>query len=140
MPHLKMMVKTFYKGRSLLLLPFFVSLLSCASDFTKYGKVTLHNTSNKESFIFSVSDEFVSKSLDSKVDKNNSNITLAESKLLQTLLKQKKYCLNQFGVVSFKITSKQEKIYDMTFAHLIEQNYKARSATPRMYYGECLKK
>ncbi len=135
-----MLVKTFYKGRSLLLLPFFVSLLSCASDSTKYGKVTLHSTSNKDSFIFSVSDEFAANSLDSKVDKNNSNITLAESKLLQAILKQKKYCLDQFGAASFKITSRQEKIYDMTFAHLIEQNYKARSVTPRMYYGECLRK
>jgi hypothetical protein len=37
----------------------------------------------------------------------------------------------------FTITSRQEKIYDMTFAHLIEESYNARPVAPRMYFGQC---
>jgi hypothetical protein len=67
-------------------------------------------------------------------------MTEAESELLVKLLKQSKYCFNSDEKIFFKITSKQEKIYDMTFAHLIEQNYNARPVTPLMYYGECTSK
>jgi hypothetical protein len=58
---------------------------------------------------------------------------------LTNLLKEQKYCLNDSGYPSFIITSRQEKIYDMTFAHLIEQNYNARPIAPRMYFGQCKK-
>ncbi len=67
-------------------------------------------------------------------------MTEAESDLLRSLLKQQRYCINKDGEISFIITSKQEKIYDMTFAHLIEQSYNARPLTPVMYYGVCVAK
>ena len=66
-------------------------------------------------------------------------MTQAEAKLLTSLLKEQKYCLSDSGSPSFIITSRQEKIYDMTFAHLIEQNYNARPIAPRMYFGQCKK-
>lgn len=128
------------KGRSFLLLPFFVFVVSCYSDLSSHGRVTLHNTTSKDSFIFSVQDEFLQKNSSSKPDKSNPKISRAESKLLQTLLKQKRYCLNAYGTPTFTITSRQEKVYDITFAHLIENNYNARSIAPIVYYGRCKSK
>jgi hypothetical protein len=86
-----------------------------------------------------VSDEFLSSNSNSPKDKVFSKMTKAEADLIKILLKQKKYCLNKDGIPFFVITSRQEKIYDMTYAHLIEQNYKARPIAPRMYFGKCEK-
>jgi P-type E1-E2 ATPase len=94
-------------------------------------------TGDNNSFIFSVNDEFSQVSKKSPIDKKNPKITEAESELLTALLEQKKYCLDKSGEAHFIITSRQEKIFDMTFAHLIEQNYKARPIAPRMYFGQC---
>ncbi len=114
--------------------------ISCSeADLSRYGRVTLHNTADKNSFVFSVNDEFTAKSKDSPADKKNPKITEAESKLLTFLLKQKQYCLDPHNTPIFVINSKQEKIFDMTYAHLIEENYRARPITPRMYFGQCLK-
>lgn len=124
------------RGRSFLLLPFFLLTISCSSDLSRDGKVTLHN---KESFVFSVSDEFTKSNLNSPKSKKNPRMTESEETLLSSLLKQKKYCLNDYGSPLFHITSRQEKIYDMTFAHLIEQNYNAKALAPRMYFGRCSK-
>lgn len=125
------------KGRSFLLLPFFLLAISCADkDLSRYGKISLHNTADHNSFVFSVSEEFSEKYKNSPKDKNNPKLSEAETKLLYVLLKQKQYCLNN-GDPLFSITSRQEKVFDMTFAHLIEQNYKARPIVPRMYYGRC---
>jgi hypothetical protein len=66
-------------------------------------------------------------------------ITKAENDLLAKLLKQSKYCQND-KEPPFIITSKQEKIYDMTFAHLIEENYNARPIVPKTYFGQCRSK
>jgi hypothetical protein len=128
------------KGRSLLLLPFFVFTLSCSHDFSQDGRVTLHDASDKNAFSFSVSDNFVRDNAKSPKDKKEPRMTQAEVKLLYNILKQQKYCLDGYGTPIFVITSRQEKIYDMTFAHLIEQNYNARPVTPHMYFGECVKK
>jgi hypothetical protein len=99
----------------------------------------MHNSSDKSSFVFLVSETFTKVNSDSPQDKNFPKMTEAETKLLKNLLKQKKYCLNNSRTPDFIITSRQEKIYDMTFAHLIEQNYNARSIAPRMYFGQCKK-
>lgn len=129
---------SYKKGRSFLLLPFFLCAISCKNiDPAQYGRVTLHNTGDNNSFIFSVNDEFSQISKKSPIDKKNPRITEAESKLLMALLEQKKYCLDKNGDPHFLITSRQEKIFDMTFAHLIEQNYRARPIAPRMYFGQC---
>jgi hypothetical protein len=126
------------KGRMVLsLLPFLLLIISCSSDLARYGRVTLHSTSNKNSFVFSVNDEFLRTNLNSPKNEKVYNMSDAELNLLNNLLKQKKYCLSTFGTPNFIITSRQEKIYDMTFAHLIEKNYNAKSVTPRMYFGQC---
>ncbi len=128
------------KGGSFFLLPFFMFVISCKSfDLNKYGRITLHNSDNKNSFIFSIADEFTRSTAKSPVDKENPKMNQAEAKLLIALLKQQKYCLNNYGKPLFTIISRQEKVYDMTFAHLIEQSYNARAVSPRMYFGECVK-
>ena len=138
-------VQTFFKtkksGSILGSLLFFVITPACSSpDLSQYGRVTLHGPTNKGAFTFYVSEEYLRANQDSKIDPSNTRMTKAESQLLLKLLKNSDYCLNEDKKTFFKITSKQEKIYDMTFAHLIEQNYKARPVTPRMYYGECISK
>ena len=135
-------VKFIYQnGRRIFFLPFlFLMTFACATDPEEYGRVTLHNTSDKNSFIFSVSEDFVNSNSNSPADKKFFKMTQAEAKLLISLLEKKKYCLDSYGTPSIMITSRQEKIYDMTFAHLIEQSYKARPAVPRMYFGQCVAK
>ncbi len=125
------------KGSSILLLPFFMAVISCQSpDLNKMGKLSFHNTGGRESFIFSVSDEFLEENKDSPPDEYNAKISKAEAKLLVKFLKQNSYCDND-KTPSFLITSRQEKIFDMTFAHLIEQNYRAKPIVPRTYFGQC---
>ncbi len=133
------MINNLKKGRGFLLLPFFVSLISCTYDPSKYGRVSPYNTADKNSFVFSVNDEFVQANANSPKDEKNPKMTKAEATLLTALLKQKKYCMSDKRMPSFTITSRQEKIYDMTFAHLIEENYNARPVAPRMYFGQCSK-
>jgi len=127
------------KGGKLIFLPFFLFAISCAGNLSKYGRVTLHNTADKNSFVFSASEEFTKVNAASPKDKKFPKMTQAEVKLLINLLKEQKYCLNDSEGPNFIITSRQEKIYDMTFAHLIEQNYNARPIAPRMYFGQCKK-
>ncbi len=121
--------------------PFFIvvifSLFSCAfEDLSKYGAVSFHNTGLNKSFIFSVNEEFAEKNKDSKADEFNPKISEAEAKLLEFLLKKNDYCVSE-KEPPYVITSKQEKIYDMTFAHLIEENYNARAIVPKTYFGRC---
>jgi hypothetical protein len=120
------------------LILFFV-VASCAADKSRYGRVELYNGSgDRSSFVFTVSDDFISANKNSLQDKENPKLTEAESDLLASLLKERNFCLNKDGIVAFKITSRQEKIFDATFAHLIEENYRARPLTPRTYSGKCL--
>ena len=122
-----------------MLLPFFMLVFSCAADLSRYGRVTLHHSVNKNSFLFSVNDEFLKDNSKSKLDKTHPKMSKAEVKLLKVLLNQQSYCLNRFGVPGFIITSRQQKVYDMTYAHLIESNYNTKSVAPRMYFGQCSK-
>ena len=127
------------KGRLIVrFLPFFALIASCSVDLSQYGRVAPQNTAHKNSFVFSVSEEYLDKNQDSKQDEKYPKMTKAESALLVKILKQQKYCLNKDSKIAFQITSRQEKIYDATFSHLIEQNYRAKPVAPRMYYGECL--
>jgi hypothetical protein len=130
----------FYFSYFLLLL---FLLVSCSfekkKDFTRYGKLAPYSSSNKDSFIFTVSDEFLNQNKNSSLDKNHNKMTEAEVDLLVLFLEDKKYCLTN-NKLSFVIKSRQEKVYDMTFAHLIEKNYNARPVVPRTYYGECKQK
>jgi hypothetical protein len=114
-----------------------LSMFACMDNPSSYGKVTFYNSTNKNSFIFSVNEEYLQTNPHSKKDENYPQMTESEAKLLIRLLSQQNYCLNNDGKTLFKITSKQEKIYDITFSHLIEQNYNAKPVTPRTYFGEC---
>ncbi len=135
---LKKISEIFYKGRRFFLLPFFMLVFSCVYDDLHQGKVSFHNTANRNSFSFSISEEFVEVNSQSKPDKNHPKMSVAEAKLLFKILKKQKYCLDKSDSPNFVINGRQEKIYDMTFAHLIEQNYKARPVTPKTYFGECV--
>src|SRR5690242_6660928 len=70
------------------------SIFSCATPYqARDGKISLLNSADKNSFSFSVSEEFTRANVDSEKDKKNPLITKAESSLLIYLLKQKNYCL-----------------------------------------------
>ncbi len=112
-----------------------IALVGCSKDLSKYGKPNIHKSQEgADAFTFVVDEEYLSANQNSKKDPKNPFMTKAETALLKNLLSKQNYCAKD----GFKITSKQEKIYDITFAHLIEQNYKARPVAPRMYYGSCL--
>jgi hypothetical protein len=131
------LIKILKKGSSFWLLPFFVLISSCANqDLSKLGRLTFHNSRESEGFIFTVSDSFIKDHQNSPQDKYNPKITEAEADFLQKLLSLSKYCDNDKNP-SYIITSKQEKVFDMTFAHLIEENYNARPIVPRTYFGQC---
>ncbi|MBU6141397.1 MAG: hypothetical protein KGP29_07605 [Proteobacteria bacterium] len=113
---------------------------SCVTDKGRYGRVELYGVGDdRSSFVFTVSDELTSQNKESPQDKKNPKITEVEAVLLTQLLKQKKICLDEDDKPLFEITSRQEKIFDATFAHLIEENYKARPLAPKMYFGKCIK-
>lgn len=123
-----------------MLVPLF-ALISCAKDYSVYAKISLHTTGEKNSFIFTVSEEFLdknSKSLKNEVKDQKVKISKVEFNLLKKLLKEKKFCLNKNNDLAFEINSRQEKIYDMTFSHLIATSYRAKPLTPRSYFGNCL--
>lgn len=130
---------SYKKGGSFLLLPFLLFAASCFQDLSRYGKVSFHNGVVGESFVFLVDEEFLKLNPKSSQDDLNPKITKAESKLLFRLLKKKQRCFDKYRKPVFYITSRQEKVYDMTFAHLIEQNYNAKPVAPRMYFGKCYK-
>ena len=113
-----------------------IHLSSCGEDLSKYGDVKFYD--NGKTFSFVVSDSFGKKSHKSPRYKNNSKITKAEMELLNAILLSKNLCLKEeLNKPSFVITAKQEKIYDVTYASLIEQNYNAKSVAPTTYFGKC---
>ncbi len=119
----------------ILLIP---ALISCGRDFSNSAKLTRYNTNDKDSFIFTLDEQFETTHLDSLPDDNHPKMTKAEVRLLNQFLVKQKFCLNQDGIPRFEVSSRQEKIYDITFSHLIEQNYKAKPVSPRTYFGRCL--
>lgn len=120
-----------------------VFLLSCGDyksfghDLSRFGKLSFYNSINKNSFSLVISDDFSRENQKSKPSKNHSKMTEAEVKLLTKFLKKNNYCINKNGDISFVIISRQEKVYDVTFSSLIEQNYNAKPITPVTYFGEC---
>lgn len=115
-----------------------VFLFSCSSpDLSRLGKLSFYNSINKNSFSFIISDDFSRENQKSKPSKTHPKMTEAEVKLLSKFLKKNNYCINKNGDISFVIISRQEKVYDVTFSSLIEQNYNARPITPITYFGEC---
>jgi hypothetical protein len=117
----------------------FLLLFGCFFDPTKYGNVASYDSSfgSSSAFLFKVEEVYLEKNKDSKLDENYPIMTVAEVKLLKSLMKRQKYCLNKYNKPNFVITSRQEKIYDTTFAGLIEQSYNAKAVSPRIYFGKC---
>lgn len=115
-------------------------LFSCSnSDYLKYGKVTFHATSSNDFFVFTVDDNFYKKYKNSPNNKNHPRLSDEEYGMLKTILKSKKYCIENSINPQFEIISRQEKIFDATFSKLIAENYNAKPLTPVSYYGKCLK-
>ena len=67
-------------------------------------------------------------------------MTKKETKLLEILLERKGFCMKNSSKPTYAITTKQEKIYDITYAKMIEENYNAKSITPVTYFGKCVYK
>lgn len=120
---------------------FFLILLtvfsSCARDMTKYGKVHIYKSGSSKAFSFKIEEEFVRLSQSADQDEIHSLMNEDEVDLLSDLLVKEKLCLDKYNYPRFIITSRQQKIYDVTFANLIEQNYNAKPISPLTYYGRC---
>ncbi|MFT6220497.1 MAG: hypothetical protein ACJA02_000541 [Myxococcota bacterium] len=116
-----------------------IPILSCSIRFDdSSANLLLFNSASKKTFSFVVSEKFVKNHSKSNPSALYPKMNVRELKLLKKLLSRDKYCINQSGNLSFKINSKQEKIYDITFSSLIEKSYNARPISPVTYFGECL--
>lgn len=122
-----------------LLVLLFIS--SCVNQFgynKDAAKLSFFNSANKKTFSFVINDQFIKSHANSGPSALYHKMSVAELELLMSFLRDNNYCINQNGELSFKINSKQEKIYDVTFSSLIEENYNAKPVAPTTYFGECL--
>ena len=126
--------------RILLFLFILILSSSCSGDLTKYGKVQRYKaaSSRNHAFSFKVEGEFALHSDPTKRDEKHMLMNEDEVNLLNKLLVGQKLCLDEYSYPSYVITSKQRKIYDVTFANLIDQNYNAKPVAPLTYYGRCV--
>lgn len=124
------------------IIPFFLLIFITSCEVVNFNndsaKLSLFNSANKKAFSFVVSEEFVRSHSASKPSALYPKMNVAELKLLMKFLQNNNYCINQNGELSFKINSRQEKIYDVTFSSLIEQSYNAKPVSPTTYFGECI--
>ncbi len=118
---------------------------SCMANFAKYGKVELYNNystvnvkSGSRHFTFRIREIFEKKYGTKERDEKHPILSKSEADLLNKIMKKEGYCLDFDEEPSYVITSKQEKIYDITFANLIEQNYNARPVSPKTFFGKCI--
>lgn len=113
--------------------------MSCSKiDVGRYGKVSLYkSTSKSPTFLFKVEESYIAKTSSSKQDDEHPLLNKAQVNLLNQILISQKLCLDQYNYPKFKITSKQQRIYDVTFANLIEQSYNAKPVTPLTFFGRC---
>ena len=126
-------------GKVFSLLACIILIQSCVNpDYLKYGKVSFQATAQNNFFTYTVDDSFYKKYKNSANNKNHPRLSDEEFKMLNVLLKEKKYCIKNSFNPSFEILSRQEKIYDATFAKLIAENYNSKSVSPVSYYGRCL--
>jgi hypothetical protein len=128
---------TLYKKLSVILLLITISACSTIQISSRHGQIRPLGTVDKNAFSFTVDDEFIRQYQGSEQDKKHSLLTKMEAKLLIKLLVEGKYCLDSRGNPQFQITSKQERIFDSTYAHMIETSYNAKPITPRTYFGVC---
>lgn len=119
-------------------------LFSCSvdigrfSDDKKLAKLSFFNSSNKKTFSFVISGKFFKKHRNKRPSDLYHKMNVDELGLLKSFLRDGNHCFNRDGNLSFKINSKQEKIYDVTFSNLIEKSYNAKPISPTTYFGECL--
>ncbi len=129
-----------YYIKIFLFIPLFL-LFSCYKflDYpTSLGNLSTYKSfNNKLLFSFSITDKFAENDK-SKLSAEHTKMTKAELIFLRTLLKKNNYCINNDGKLSFRIVSKQEKVYDITLASLFEKQYNSKSLIPVTYFGECL--
>lgn len=120
---------------NILVISFLALLLQSCMDPSKYGAVKRHGGNN--SFMFLVSEDFSKSHKNSRLNSKNTRLTNAEARLLSSLLRKEGLCVKGSSSPEYVITSKQEKVYDITYASLIEENYNAKSITPLTFYGYC---
>ncbi|NCA27780.1 MAG: hypothetical protein EBS92_00695 [Proteobacteria bacterium] len=126
-------------GKTFFFLACAIFTQSCTNpDYFKYGKISFQATAQNDFFTYTVDDSFYKKYKNSANNKNHPRLSDEEFKMLNVLLKEKKYCIKNSFNPSFEILSRQEKIYDATFAKLIAENYNSKSVSPVSYYGRCL--
>ncbi len=116
-------------------------LSSCISQFfydKDAAKLSFFNSVNKKTFSFIIDGKFIDSHSKSKPSALYPKMNVSELKLLMSFLRDNNYCINKDGELSFKINSKQEKVFDVTFSSLIEQNYNSKPVAPTTYFGECL--
>lgn len=131
---LSFLKKKYKKGIILIIMPFLLFCCSVEKNYSSYIRV--ENIGNKKFFTFFVDDEFIAKNYKSPPYKKFPKISIAEYELLLKLIKNDNKC--GFEKLDIVIHSRQEKVYDTTFAHLVSQNYRARPISPVVYNGECL--
>jgi len=121
-------------------LSLFLILFACSFKKTDKFPASLsyHATGSKKTFIFTVSEHFILQNTPHIVHKKHTKLTNAEFNLLISLLKEKKYCLNNQNKYDFVIDSRQEKIFDITYSQLIAKNYNAKPIASISYYGSCV--
>jgi len=124
--------------KNILIFPALIIIYSCYNpDYKTLGKLTFHATNKDEFFIYNVDEKFYQKYKNSANNKEHPRLSDEETKMLKYLLKKNKYCIKNSFNPKFEILSRQEKIYDATFAKLIAQNYNAKPLSPVSYYGKC---
>ena len=127
------------KGKKIIFLSLFLILFACTSKkiIKNFASLSYHVMGLRKTFIFTISEDFILQNKKSATNKKHPKLTNAEFNLLISLLKEKKYCLNNQGQYSFVIDSRQEKIFDITYSQLIAKNYNAKPISPVSYYGTC---
>ncbi len=122
------------KGIIFLIMSFLLFCCSVENNYSSYVRV--EKIGSKKFFTFFVDDEFIVKNYKSPPWKKFPKISVAEYGLLLKLIKEDSKCgFEKFDIV---IHSRQDKVYDITFTHLVSQNYRARPISPVIYNGECL--
>jgi hypothetical protein len=111
--------------------------MSCSKNYSKYASIEKVGNGSKN-FIFTISEKFDEYNDSREKSKIYAKMNVGEQKLLEEKLKEKKYCYDDKKTLKYSIISKQEKIYDVTFSHLIEQNYKSKPVVPVIFFGQCL--
>jgi hypothetical protein len=127
--------------RTIFLFFLLIFIPSCKNSYfisNKVAKLLPLSSVSKKAFSFVVSEELINSNSSHKPSSLYPKMNVAELELLMKLMRNQKYCINSEGDLSFKINSKQEKIYDVTFSSLIEQSYNAKPVSPTTYFGECL--